>query len=616
MELEKLIDAYRVALSNEDGVGLREIITQIQRKYSGNENSDKSLWLRLLKLGIELTNIELTKISVELLGATEVLSTLDYLSKNSNASVSLSDSLSYIIDFFKLPDYKTAPNATISPHLKLKTEVSMTNKMNYEAHSSLLSSMRQARFFELEEDYNSALEKYEESSTHTDHAVRLILKNHQTSSYTHIKQYLRRDINGQAVLARFATVCGDTATALENFDLLGDQASKVWLTSEFFGLQAAEKLIIHEPLVKSGAFDLSNNNTESETRQKLRSLAIAGSSLSCGMRRALFQLARLNHYYNQVDKACSLYLCLGQNDIMLQLSDGLARDKKLSLHLWSSFCGTTRALYTLVAGINNRSCSKSEDDFGRTACDGAFKMPLLYLKLGLFDEVLSAISSHSTRDDSSYIPLVIETLESMIRRRDLRNLADVDPYISPQTLERVYSEIVYDQSLNTNVITIVMLCCTVFLMKISDTNPTALGQDIERLECIFEPLPKFTHELKFNASGSILKSINFLILAIKEKLSFISDSDIIRESFGGLVVAIAKRCMVEGQYKNAAMLYSSIEDNVNAVKSLMRTGEIDIVINFSLLVKDISVKRITINYLRHHGVDESVIEDFIARSKD
>lgn len=71
---------------------------------------------------------------------------------------------------------------------------------------------------------------------------------------------------------------------------------------------------------------------------------------------------------------------------------------------------------------------------------------------------------------------------------------------------------------------------------------------------------------------------------------------------------LASKSSIQGQYKQAARLYSKLGDRLNAVKVLMRTNEVDIVVSYALVAKDKAVYQLTANYLKYLKADSKLIK--------
>lgn len=269
---------------------------------------------------------------------------------------------------------------------------------------------------------------------------------------------------------------------------------------------------------------------------------------------------------------------------------------------------TSEAAAGLLAALTNNLCRQEVPD----------RRILLtrFLKLGLLDELLQLLAQTSQSGDQDFARS-LEHIEKLIENRYFNTLDAVNPTLRKTTLEFVLDMLKDedDKHLTTSVITIVIFTTTIFLIKLDVSDAATVNESMPDLEVAFDFLAKYLKQLTFAASDTLMRATNVLVVAIKSKLDTLADNELIRESFKTLIETVAGKCLIESRYKSAAMLYSQIEDNVSAIKALMRAGEVETVINFALLVRDINVNRIAINYLRHLRVDVKILDNFIARMK-
>lgn len=239
-----------------------------------------------------------------------------------------------------------------------------------------------------------------------------------------------------------------------------------------------------------------------------------------------------------------------------------------------------------------------------------------FLKLGLLDELIQLLAQAPSSGDEG-IARSLEHIEKLIENRYFNTLDAVNPVLKKITLDLISRSLQDedDKDLTMSVITAVIFTITIFLIKLDASDVDMIDRAMPDLEIAFEYLAKYLNTLTFTASDTLVRATNFLVVEIKSKLDILADNELVRDSFKTLIETVAGRCLIESRYKSAAMLYSQIEDNLNAVKALMRAGDVDTVINFALLLRDINVDRITINYLKHLKVDIKIIEEFVARTK-
>lgn len=592
MEHDSLIEVFKEDLSllDCDETSLLNTVVQLEarlvEKYGCREDSNQALWIRLIQLSIEMQNLKLAKVILHKLKLSHLFDTISYITGNHQCKTT---TFSLLASYFKLQPDCEKPKQTMC----LAT-----------SRNRIVENFNTAKQLELDEEFIEALEVHERCSTQLGHCGRLILKNSLHISLDQIRKYLSKSDQSKAVLAELVWLLGDNSSALELYKSINDRVNATRLTADMFGLNLSERYVL-EGLDRLSATDLGSSNSFTDLKSKMRSLIKFTSSVDKPSRKALFELATIYHSMGDLIKASTFYLYLGLTDQALRFPNKRLHTSKLLQFMWRDYCGPSRALYALVDDLNTESYSMGEKD----------KKHYLYLKLGMIDEVLQSICSLESGDSLAYSLHVIDNLKLLVRKRDLESYNNLDINLNKSTLRKVSIILADEKTLNTNVITIFILCTSILLIKIDLMVRDILDVDLSMLETIFEYLSKLSKELKFNATEWLTSAANSLIGLVKEKLELINESITIRESFKALIDAICDECMVESQYKSAAMLYTSIEDNIKAVKALMRTGQVEVVINFSLLVKDIAVNRITINYLRHCRVDQSVIDEFTARSR-
>lgn len=122
--------------------------------------------------------------------------------------------------------------------------------------------------------------------------------------------------------------------------------------------------------------------------------------------------------------------------------------------------------------------------------------------------------------------------------------------------------------------------------------------------------------IQFAASDLLIKSSSLLLKTAKLNFDQIQSSDIARDCLRDLVQLVADQCMMDGRYKQAAALHNQIEDHRSALKALMRVGDVDVVIEYAYLIQDVTIHRITLNYLRHIRAPPELIEDFESRIRE
>lgn len=194
----------------------------------------------------------------------------------------------------------------------------------------------------------------------------------------------------------------------------------------------------------------------------------------------------------------------------------------------------------------------------------------------------------------------------------------LDPEIGEQTigdlclLVQNSSELI-SRSFHSQSLAFVILCLQISLQRVQQGAEYRLAQ----LERLADHLCRLVNldQLQIDCSERLLRATASLLQAAKLNFEHIRSSERVRDSLRLLVDSIAGKCLMESRYKQAASLYGQIEDHVSALKALMRTGELELVLQFALLVKDVAVHRLALNYLRHLKAPPETIELFERRSK-
>ncbi|XP_015793126.1 intraflagellar transport protein 140 homolog [Tetranychus urticae] len=104
-------------------------------------------------------------------------------------------------------------------------------------------------------------------------------------------------------------------------------------------------------------------------------------------------------------------------------------------------------------------------------------------------------------------------------------------------------------------------------------------------------------------------------IEINEKLMEKVDRVMAKEGDNRLIQVLAETALQQGQYFVAARLYNSIGDRVSSLKSLIRTGSTDKVVNYANIARDKSVYRIAANYLQTVNYsDDNLIATFYKKA--
>lgn len=636
--LEDVIRLHQQDLSVRNTQTLRSNLQKLEEKCLAElecqEPRDlmKKLFFNLLRLSVELENVELSLILIEKLKLSGLITSLQSVTQARDDTYDFLV-ISYIADYFHL-DYEAkkrpaiyhGANPSIFDHdqhvdllidsgnwdkayelIDLRFQDSRQNELNKQ-----LISFRFALQSEIDENYDDALSYYEKSVSSFLHSVRVIIKQCSNVAYDEVKKYCLADVSLRTFWSDYSFICGNVEDAIRSCNYSVASLIRVSLLSSRLD-DSIEKALRSVPGVMQ-EFLADSKQEKWLNKRKLEEMISVGSSLSAESKAGLAELASHFHHANDIYRASSIYLCLNQLDLANYLATRFL-DKINIIKFSSHFKSTEDLLAMNLFEYLNRSTQKDEDivQSKRKDSDALF---IAYIRLGLIDEALQTLSMTDLKDEIS-ISQALMYFKNIVQDRKTNNqyLDNIDPELSDATLITVQRSLTNNQLLSTHVITIVIFSIAIFLLKLDSTDCDNLGCLIPKLETMFYHLSNYIDNLNFHTSDSLLASTAAVVVAVKEKLDAVSDSDIIREGFRSLVETIAGRCLMESRYKSAASLYSQIEDNVNAIKALMRTGDMDLVVNYSLSVRDITVNRITINYLKHLNADSAIIEDFITRSK-
>lgn len=638
--MEVLVSSSLNDLSVEDEWSLRETLRYLEEKCrislvdQDQEQIKRKLWLHLIKISVELENCQLSLLVVaklELVQLALLLRTLLQNQTNSNThDLNRFKTISFVTNYFKIEP--TIPKSIDLTGLLDSDDILMfecdeliefyINRDSWTEAFELVDSCfhddkqkelslrllfsKLAQQKEVDEEFNEALVNCERSTTHNLHLPRLVMKQNLDLSYEEISKYCQSD-ELQSFWIDYSIELG------ENLNEIGRcvYPSNAFSFTRFLVSnldETVEKIFetIHEELKH---FITDANNDKWFQRRKSKQILAIGDSLDSNSRINLNDLATYFMKTNCNFKAYTIFFCLNQFEAFFNLAQKSLKHPKI-LYLVNQFGSRGRIATNVIKYFNQQDMHQKRD----IRYKGGTPF-IACIKLGLIDEALCLITI-DTLDDDRIIFEAIEHLEGVIEENKGRSLDRIDPLIRSETLGIIRKCLCKsNQILVTHVITIVILALAILLHKFIFDNNDMAEIFIPKLEVMFEGLAEFLDEMNPSASKELIRSVNFLVKALKVRLDALSDNEVIKERFRQIVETIAGRCMVESQYKSAAILYSHIEDNASAIKSLMRLGDIDVVINYSLLVRDITVNRITINYLKHLNVDSKVIADFVSRSK-
>lgn len=306
------------------------------------------------------------------------------------------------------------------------------------------------------------------------------------------------------------------------------------------------------------------------------------------------------------------------NDVMQQTNEVILDNNNDS--------GKRRALFTIKLSSNLDEHHSLQDNlikycFENKRIKSSEKKRYLfhtYLQIGLCDEAMQVFALASYNSEDVDIDKGVVFLESTLSESYNDTLERIDPCIEVKTLRAIKRCQTKNQANSTAVITSIVLIITLSIRKLTEVVDAISDSSshIKSLELSFSYLATYLREFNYNTHESLLRAIVLLTDAVKSKLEVLADNELIKDNFNFVAQSTASRFMVQGQYRNAAKLYTLIEDNLNAAKALMRVGDINVVISFALMIRDMAVNRLTLNYLKHLQVSQDVIQDFVNKTSD
>lgn len=609
----------------------------------------RRLWLHLVKLSVELENLQLAELLVAKLELVQlallVRSTLQqankinrwialhYIAKYFNIEHNLKPEIyTDISDLSCINEYDRLVDIFIDCGQwefasKLIEQIPSNNRIK--SIKKRLVSHKFAMHLEIDENFEQALINYEKSGGELENSTRVIVKFHMNIAFKELKNYCLKNIKLHNFWNQYHLVALGIEFNSNNvcdLDSNGFAVTSSWrcgrLRSDLKLPSDITSLVSIPDEIRN--FVMDSDSSKWFKKRRIESVISSTAGLNPNLRSRLAELSRRYDQNNSFSKASGLYICIEQIELFLTTSSRFL-NKLDCLQLACQFKSTETILTDMVEYLirdeeayqrRKRKKVKKKYTRGNSMMREYEVLAKSCVELGLIDEALQIFSFSCCNNDQIIVD-AIEHLETLIKLKHKGSLDNVDPELGDVSLKLIHDSLVGNQILATSVITTVILCATIFLYKLNsnDSEDDSNSLFLTKLEVMFKNISNYFDELTFNASKSLISSTNTLVNAVKDNLDVLSDSVIIKEGFRKIVETTARRCMIESQYKKAAMLYRHIEDNVNAIKSLMRIGDVEIVINFSLLVRDITVNRLTINYLKHLNVEPKVIEDFIARSK-
>lgn len=624
--IQEIISAARGLLALSDMTILKETVDRMIDKFRNHSNDDDSsdsirdFYLQLARESVQLNNIKLAFIAIEKLDVKQMLTIVEKTIDGSShdrylAMRFLESQMGFVPDKMEVTSWlpseaDIADSLNVSHNLCRRLlnhhQQDLDNKSLPNDHLRSILYNGMASCLELDENFNSSLTYYEKSGTYLENLPRVTIKHLTSSSHRALQQYCATSKELQQFWLKYL-IASNNQTESYKFISMIDLSGKSNTLSNFS--MSTQHLHSKVPeTIQSFVCDPSDAKWHDRKYFGFASDSIASASVET--RRAMVEILYrgiMNEDY-QVIKIWST--CLGFAKKIA--SHSLVRDRRLAsgLDIVINRGADHDSLYDMIDFIVLSQCLTP------AKIDEHPRVSQLCLRLGLIDHALHISSLNITQLEGSAVSMV-EHLHKLYINLFQMSLKNINPLLytdSLSSMEKLLFKLA-DEGIAMNVITIVIYSTTLFLLKLDIHDKNAIAPELPKLETIFKFLKSYLENCTFHLSDKLVSATNNLTTAIKNNLDALSDSLIMREAFRKLIETVAGRCMIEGRYKSAAMLYSHIEDNVNAIKSLMRTGEADIVINYAFLVRDFTVNRITINYLKHLKVDTKIIDDFVSKSQ-
>jgi len=626
------------SLANEtDEFSLRQAVTSIEDEFrarfpdQNEESSIKKLWLNLMKTSVELENIELSILVVAKLKLAQLALLLrSTLQSSRDISIRKFVALSYVSSYLHL-DNENQLKPPVVPRDRSINEFkdviklyincgewdkaiefvckNSTDDQHGEANCRLIY-FKLAQNLESEENYLAALANYQKSGAQKDHLVRLLMKQHADSAIKELEKHCSDGTLDKKFWWEYRLFLSKSEhpDLQLTYNRSPDLGSFVKLCLLRGNLDEAETKL-YEPLPERMRQFIQDVSPEKWfCKRKLDYTIAQGSSLCSNSRAALALMARQYRHISSFAKASSLLLCLNQIDLLLDLAPKFMGQPK-GLDMVCEFGNSDAIACNLAEDLFRITNLRKKDELHVARVNQT--LFLACIKLGLLNDAFQYISAELLQEEN-IITQAIEHLENFVEGRHNGTLDYVYPELRRSTLRALHVSL-GGQISTTHVVSLEVLSLSILLFKFEPDETRSLEYSLEKLETMFSELSVCLNKLNFNASDNLVWSTKTLIIAIREKIDYLSECHLIREAFRQLVETIANRCMIESRYKSAASLYSQMGDSISAVKSLMRMGDVDIVINYSLLVRDAAVNRITMNYLKHLGVEQEVIDSFATK---
>lgn len=492
------------------------------------------------------------------------------------------------------------------------------------AHPSLRRVfIKYALHNEIMGNYEQALDSYEQLNAQPLNRMRVMIKLHKRAFWRQLKRAIdggdadNRDpspIRQSAIDLMFAT--GRCETGLE-YKIIGQSLDIVRIDKrrridlyESSTLEAAPHLpsrllnFVRNPNIKKWLDE-----------QQIDAIVAMSDSLDARPRALLSELASTLMSNGNHAHAASIYLVCGH--------------KRNAEGLLSKFL-SSNDLFSIIARNKNVNASVLLRE-AKHAKEST--RALVYARLGLFDEAIRMLmnsqTDRSTRSCIEKLENICGHMTKLIEPpHESARFERIDPMLEVNTLEAL--DYMSERGSVTTVIQTVIILATITLIKLDmHAQDNDLTQTCELLRSNLQKIFGFLRaqvsratsgaHSAIEASDRLVRCIQTLVNTLDDRLHCLATAaevcDNVREGMKELVAHVCGECMLAGKYRSAALLHASLGDQVQAAKCLMRTGDIEAVIKFALTARDLTVNRLTINFLRHLNADAKLIDSFIAKAQ-
>lgn len=649
-------------------------------KRDADEIDKSPLWLELVQISVRQSRLDLALILIGRLKITPLARVMQLILVTQASELNSQLAIHYISNYFGLASDESETIAKLSrkaddksihdlePIFQFWLDAGkwdqiydfiddLTNK-SLAKNCLKLMFYEQAMTHEWEENFNDSLKCHDRADSLKTNTLRLALKRFPENSDAN---QIEMDSQGEAWVD-YATIFTDSDKIRAQLDKCDNEDMlevvplfRLYLQLDFESANQLALELMPEVIQNyvRGSMDNSKMQNEEQSQQILR------DNCSLLTVRQKFQLAEVaNHAIERddFDRAGTILVCLKQDKLHLSLIDD---DKLLTeasigslIRMHEPTNDTSIDLIGLFERQRRIAKSRGKKRFQdkKNLEESSPVLAKLCLTMGLLDECLRIlISSIRLNKDTSRSSL-LEACDSLANEiKDMENSSSskfgnkqlrqyqsrLSTSIRHETIQLATELLANgeqtDRESISAVITFVVLVLILAIQRKpanNDKKPQTPTEELPEINFWLSRIESLATHLsalldQFNASTAqlsssdqLVRACSWLLKSAKANFEQISASEIARDCLRQLVQSVAGRCLMEGRYKQAASLHNQIEDYVNAVKALMRLGDLNVVIEYAMLVHDVTVHRISLNFLKHMRAPPELIEDFENRIRD